>query len=221
MKTSNNGIALIKKFEGCKLFAYKCLKSERFYTIGYGHYGADVKPNSVITIKQADDLLKKDIVKFEKLVNKYQNTYNFNQNEYDALVSFAYNVGNIDRLTQYGKRPKENIAKSFTLYCYSNGQKLQGLYDRRKAESELFTTPCEENIHAEEYDKSLRGKYTVHCNSLRLRKSPNGTQIGSIKKGEQAICYGYHTGKWLYVTYKNLTGFIYNNTEYIRKTSSI
>ena len=65
MKTSNNGIALIKKFEGCKLFAYKCLQSERFYTIGYGHYGTDVKPNSVITMKQADDLLKKDITKFE------------------------------------------------------------------------------------------------------------------------------------------------------------
>ena len=41
MKTSNNGITLIKKFEGCKLFAYKCLKSERFYTIGYGHYGGN------------------------------------------------------------------------------------------------------------------------------------------------------------------------------------
>ena len=66
MKTSENGIELIKKFEGCKLTAYR--DPVGVLTIGYGHTG-DVKEGQKITQKKAEDLLKKDLEKFETGVN--------------------------------------------------------------------------------------------------------------------------------------------------------
>ena len=65
MKISDNGLNLIKKFESCKLKAYKCVSTEKYYTIGWGHYGADVKADMVITQEQADLMLVSDIKKFE------------------------------------------------------------------------------------------------------------------------------------------------------------
>lgn len=138
MKTSNNGINLIKSFEGVRLTAYKAVTTEKYYTIGYGHYGADVKAGMKITQAQADEYLKADLAKFEAKVNKYQVQYNFNQNQYDALVSFAYNVGNIDGLTKKGTRTIEQIANSFKLYNKSGGKVLQGLVNRRAKEKALF-----------------------------------------------------------------------------------
>lgn len=138
MKTSNNGINLIKSFEGVRLTAYKAVATEKYYTIGYGHYGADVKAGMKITQAQADEYLKADLAKFEAKVDKYQTQYNFNQNQYDALVSFAYNVGNIDGLTKKGTRTIEQIANSFKLYNKSGGKVLQGLVNRRAKEKALF-----------------------------------------------------------------------------------
>lgn len=57
MKLDKKGLDLIKSFEGCKLKAYKCVPTEKYYTIGYGHYGKDVKPGMVINSKQAEELL--------------------------------------------------------------------------------------------------------------------------------------------------------------------
>ncbi len=62
MKSSELLIKKIKEFEGLSLKAYKPVPTEKFYTIGYGHYGADVKKNQVITEKQAEELLRKDLV---------------------------------------------------------------------------------------------------------------------------------------------------------------
>ena len=139
MKTSEKGIALIISFEGFCPKAYKCLESEKYYTIGYGHYGKDVKKTDTITKENAIDLLKKDLLVFESKVNKY-NKYGFSQNEFDALVSFAYNVGSIDGLTKGGTRTKEEIAKCITLYNKSGGKVINGLKKRREKEKELFLT---------------------------------------------------------------------------------
>lgn len=139
MKTSEKGIALIISFEGFCPKAYKCLESEKYYTIGYGHYGKDVKETDIITKEKAIDLLKKDLLVFESKVNKY-NKYDFSQNEFDALVSFAYNVGSIDGLTKGGTRTKEEIAKCITLYNKSGGKVINGLKKRREKEKELFLT---------------------------------------------------------------------------------
>ena len=101
MKTSKCGIEFIISHEGFCRKACKCVETEKYYTIGYGHYGADVKSDMTITKESAIKLLKKDLAKFEEKVNKYSG-YNWTQNEFDALVSFAYNVGNIDTLTRRG-----------------------------------------------------------------------------------------------------------------------
>lgn len=138
MKTSEKGLELIKKFEGCKLTAYRCPAG--VLTIGYGHTG-DVKEGQKITQKKADTLLKEDLEKFEKRVAKYNWKYHFNQNEFDALVSFAYNIGNVDGLTKNGKRSRGQVADAILLYNKAGGKVLNGLVKRRKAEQTLFLTP--------------------------------------------------------------------------------
>lgn len=138
MNISSRGVELIKSYEGLSLKACKALPTEKYYTIGYGHYGKDVKPGSVITKEKALELLKQDIAGFVAKVNKYQGKYHWNQNQFDALVSFAYNVGSIDGLTNNGKRSNDQIADKFVAYSNSGGKFIQGLYNRRIKERNLF-----------------------------------------------------------------------------------
>ena len=142
MKTSQKGINLIKKFEGLRLEAYKCDPSEKLYTIGYGHYG--VAANLIITQEHAEALLVNDLRKYEIKVNKYLSTYHFNQNQFDALVSFAYNIGSIDQLTANGTRTLSVISTKMLSYNKCGGKPLAGLTKRRKAEQKLFNTPVSE-----------------------------------------------------------------------------
>lgn len=135
---SSNGVVLIKSFEGFSRVACKALPSEKYLTIGYGHYGKDVKPNQTITEAEAVKLLVKDLSGFVTKVNKYNRKYGFTQNEFDALVSFCYNVGNIDGLTKNGTRTKAQIADKFLAYSYSGGKFIKGLYNRRVKERNLF-----------------------------------------------------------------------------------
>ena len=135
MKTSQTGIDLIKKHEGCRLKAYKCAAGE--WTIGYGHT-KDVKPGEIITPAEAEELLKEDLAKCEDNVEKYRLEYNWTQNEFDAMVSFAFNLGSIDKLTANGTRSKEVIAEKMLLYNKAGVKELAGLTKRRQAERELF-----------------------------------------------------------------------------------
>ena len=135
---SSNGVVLIKSFEGFSRVACKALPTEKYLTIGYGHYGKDVKANQTITESEAVKLLVKDLSGFVAKVNKYNRKYGFSQNEFDALVSFCYNVGNIDGLTKNGTRTKAQIADKFLAYSYSGGNYVQGLYNRRLKEQKLF-----------------------------------------------------------------------------------
>ena len=135
MKCSEKGKNLIKKFESCKLTAYK--DSKGVYTIGYGHT-KNVKKGMVISKQKALELFENDILIYEKKVNKYMNTYNFNQNQFDALTSFAFNIGSIDGLTNHGKRSIKEISNKITLYNKCGGVVLKGLVKRRKAEKDLF-----------------------------------------------------------------------------------
>ena len=147
MKISENGLNLIISFEGFCPKATKAVKTEKYYTIGYGHYGKDVDENQTITKEEALLLLKKDIKRFETKVMKYNNCYNFTQNEFDALVSFAYNVGNIDQLTAKGTRTKKEIADAMLLYIKSGGKVLNGLRKRRNKERELFLNCSTSNFY--------------------------------------------------------------------------
>ena len=135
-KINKSGLNLIKKYEGCRLTSYICPAG--VLTIGYGHTGKDVKPNQTITKKKAISLLKKDLARFERHVQSYNYIYEWTDNEFSALVSFAYNIGNIDQLTAYGTRTRSQIRSAMVKYVKANGKTLTGLVKRRKAELRLF-----------------------------------------------------------------------------------
>lgn len=159
---SENGLNLIKNFEGCKLTAYKCLPTEKYYTIGYGHYGSDVTAGMKITEEQAEKLLVKDCKKAIKNVNSFMSKYNFNQNQFDALVSFAFNVGSINQLTASGTRTIEQISSKITAYNKSGGRAIAGLVKRRAKEKELFDTPTSTTVkksNAEIAKEVVAGKW--------------------------------------------------------------
>lgn len=134
MKTGQAGINLIKQFEGCQLEAYKCPAG--VWTIGYGHT-EDVKQGDKITQAQAEAILKIDLAKYEVKVNQY-GKYNWTQNEFDAMVSVAFNLGSIDQLTANGTRSKAVIAEKILLYNKAGNTVLAGLTKRRQAERDLF-----------------------------------------------------------------------------------
>ena len=135
-KINKSGLNLIKKYEGCRLTSYICPAG--VLTIGYGHTGKDVKPNQTISKKKAINLLKKDLARFERHVQSYNYIYEWTDNEFSALVSFAYNIGNIDQLTAYGTRTRSQIRSAMLKYVKANGKTLSGLVKRRKAELKLF-----------------------------------------------------------------------------------
>lgn len=135
MKTSQKGIDLIKRFEGCHLDAYKCPAG--VWTIGYGHT-AGVAGGQKISQAQAEAYLRADLEKHERNVSKYDSTYHWTQAEFDAMVSFSYNLGSIDKLTADGTRSKPVIAEKMLLYTKAKGKVLPGLVKRRQAEQDMF-----------------------------------------------------------------------------------
>ena len=140
--TTQRGIDLIKSFEGFRGTAYKAVPSEPYYTIGFGHYSKNVKATDTITRSQAENLLRDDLKVYESKVNIFDSEYHWTSNEFDALVSFCYNVGSIVQLTQNGTRTKTQIANAMSRYIKDvSGKPLQGLIRRRKAEHDLFITP--------------------------------------------------------------------------------
>jgi len=142
MNISQNGIAIIKKFEGCVLKVY--LDASGKPTSGYGHTKgitlADV--NKPITQAEADANLIEDLQSSENKVMKYYDKYKWNQNEFDSLCSFAFNIGNIDQLTANGTRTRTEIANKMPEYRKAGGKILAGLVKRREAERQLFLKPC-------------------------------------------------------------------------------
>ena len=136
---SITGLVLIKNFEGLRLTAYKCPAGVP--TIGYGHT-KNVKMGDVITPDIADFYLYEDLQSSVKAVNEYDKIYNFTQNEFDALVSFAFNCGkgNLTKLTGKGTRNKALIGQKILEYNKAGGKVLNGLVRRRQAEHDLYFT---------------------------------------------------------------------------------
>ena len=143
MRTSDYGINFIKQHEGLRLKAYKAVPSEQFYTIGYGHYSSDIKKGTVITAEMAETFLRQDVEKIERKIEPFVEVYGFNQNQYDALVSFTYNCGfgNFVNLTKNGQRSIPQIETAIPKYNKSGGKVLTGLVRRRSDELKLFRTP--------------------------------------------------------------------------------
>ena len=134
MKTSQQGIDLIKRFEGCSLEAYKCPAG--VWTIGYGHT-AHVKQGDKITQDTADNWLRNDLKVFEFHVENIA-PKNLSQNQFDALVSFTYNCGVKNLKTLCNNRTFSQIGNALLLYNKAGGKILQGLSKRRQKEKELY-----------------------------------------------------------------------------------
>lgn len=131
----------IKSYEGLALKSY--LDSGKRYAIGYGHTG-DVKNNQKITKKKAERLFKSDLSRCMAFVSGLGICTT--QNEFDALVSLVFNVGEnsflASRLYKEIQRWEEPelIRKEFSTWCYSNGKPSKGLEKRRKWETDLYLT---------------------------------------------------------------------------------
>ena len=138
MGISKNGLELIKKFEGRRLTAYQ--DAVGVWTIGYGHTKG-VRPGMTITVAEADKMLEEDANEFYKYVTnpKYVPvTKQLNQNQKDALTSFAFNLGQNNLKTLCAGRNVETIGRKMTLYVKAGGKTLPGLVERRKAEQALY-----------------------------------------------------------------------------------
>lgn len=144
MKASDSGVALIRRFEGCELTAY--LDAVGVLTIGVGHTGPDVSVGQTITEEQADDLLRADLEDTEHCVNSAV-PHPLLQSEFDALVSFVFNVGcnafrgsTLLKLILAGDM--DGAVVQFTRWNKGRVKgelvELAGLTKRRKAEADLF-----------------------------------------------------------------------------------
>lgn len=144
MQISENGITLIKAFEGCRLTAYQ--DSVGVWTIGYGWTqpvdGKSVSKGMVITQQKANQLLTEGVAQYESGVTNLV-TVPLNQNQLDALVDFAYNLG-VNALRGSTLLKKLNAgdyagaANEFTKWNKAGGKELAGLTRRREAEKSLF-----------------------------------------------------------------------------------
>lgn len=141
MKTSEKGLELIKHFEGLRLQAYQC--SAYVWTIGYGHT-AGVQPGDSVTTKQADSLLRQDIEESERSIAHYV-TVPLNHCQFDALVSFTFNLGagnfrTSTLLKKLNAGDYSGAADEFSRWINAGGKPLPGLVRRREAERLLFLT---------------------------------------------------------------------------------
>jgi lysozyme len=142
-KINAAGIELIKRHEGLRLAAYLC--PANVWTIGYGHTG-DVKPEHRITEHQADVLLAYDLERFEQCVSRVTDRVDLTENQFSALVSFAFNVG-VEAFNRSTLRKFvlgcdwEGAAREFDKWVHAGGRVLPGLVKRRADERALFLTP--------------------------------------------------------------------------------
>ena len=139
MKISQEGLSLIKKFEGCELEAYKCAAG--VWTTGYGSTKG-VKEGDTITQENADNLLNHEMSEYEGYVNNMV-TSDLKQNEFDALVSWVYNLGpnNLSSSTllqRLNNKDWDDIPNQIKRWNKAGGEVKQGLVRRREAEALLF-----------------------------------------------------------------------------------
>ena len=146
MKTSQNGINKIKKYENLKLKAYKCSAGKP--TIGYGHT-KEVYMGQTITKKKAEEFFREDLKGPERYVNEVNKNkkYNLNQNQFDSLVSFTYNAGPKKLKTLTQNRTKAQLPNGMKLYNKVGKKVIKGLVNRRQDEINLFNQPMGNNIN--------------------------------------------------------------------------
>ena len=139
MKIGSKGLELIKHFEGCELEAYKCPAG--VWTIGYGHIKG-VQEGMKITEHQAEEMLKSELHEYEGYINDYV-TVPLNQNQFDAMVSWVYNLGGGNLrastlLKVLNAGDYDGVPAQMLRWNKAGGKVLEGLTRRRQAEADLF-----------------------------------------------------------------------------------
>ena len=139
MEISQEGLSLIKKFEGCKLQSYKCAAG--VWTIGYGSTNG-IEEGMEISQERADMLLLEDVEVFEKAVNELVEVP-LEQNQFDSLISWTFNLGptnlkNSTLLKVLNNKNFDEVPTQIKRWNKAGGKVLQGLIRRREAEALLF-----------------------------------------------------------------------------------
>jgi lysozyme len=183
------GLATVKEFEGLRLKAYKCPAA--VWTIGYGHTSAagapNVTPDLVITKDEAEGILKDDMEQYEAGVRKYVKV-GLTQNQFDALVDFAYNAG-VGALAKSTLLKKVNAEKfdevpaEFMKWTKGGGKELPGLVRRRRAEVKLWRgmdtdTPVHHDEARAEPDQPKASKSIVQSKEANAAVAAGG--LGTI-----------------------------------------
>jgi lysozyme len=140
MKTSEVGVNMIKHFESCKLESY--IDAVGVLTIGYGHTGADVRPKQHITPTEAERILRDDLSRFERSVERSL-TRVVNVAQFDACVSLAFNIGagafgSSTLLKKINANDMGGASNQFLVWVRGGGKTLPGLVIRRMAERLCF-----------------------------------------------------------------------------------
>lgn len=140
MKTSPAGIDLIKRFEGCELAAYLCPAGK--WTIGIGHVDGEPKvvPGMRITMREAEDILRRDLLRYEADIAQHVKVP-LSQGQFDALVSWHFNTGALARSTLLKKLNQgrfDAIPAELMRWTRANGRELPGLVRRRRAEAAMW-----------------------------------------------------------------------------------
>lgn len=194
MEISNNALNLIAKWEGFRAEAY--IGSDNVWTIGYGTTkwpnGKLVEKGQSITKEDAWELLRKQAQEHASTIEYYVNVP-LNQNQYDALASFQYNLGryilrNSTLLTYLNNRQWEQVGKEMLLYSYAGGKKLQGLVNRRLDEIALFLKPysvidVSKKIEYMEIDKEPK--------VFRIQSGKYSSQKAMVEAMSSALQQGY------------------------------
>ena len=219
MKIDKYGEKLIKQFESCKLTAYKADKSEKYYTIGWGHYGADVKKGMKISKERANELFRNDIKYFETSVNSCLKV-KVTQSMFNALVSFTYNVGfsafKSSTLLKYiNKKQFKKASNEFKKWNKCGGKVLNGLVKRRLLEKTEFERQglASSSIEINNYTvPSLRG-----YKGLSL--------VDGLKKYKYRSDFAYRCELWEMLGYDDIydiyTGSKKQNLLLLKKLKSI
>lgn len=142
MELSNKGVNFIRDVEGCKLYSY--LDTGGVWTIGVGHTGPEVCKGLTWTVEQVNAALSKDVREASDAVNKLVKV-KLNQDQFDALVSFTFNVGvnafkNSTLLRKLNAGDFMGVGAEFLRWNKDNGKEVLGLTNRRKAEVQLFNS---------------------------------------------------------------------------------
>jgi lysozyme len=139
MNISEEGLSLIKKFEGCELEAYRC--SANVLTIGYGHTKG-VEENQKITQEEAEEMLASELGEYEGYINDMVEC-DLEQHQFDALVAWVYNLGPTNlgsstMLKRLNANDLDDVPAQIRRWNKAGGKVLAGLTRRREAEALMF-----------------------------------------------------------------------------------